>query len=162
MGSKFLLAVVKIPGYGIFSLFLAFIFPIKEMLLIAFLAWIADLWSAFRLSRRVRKYHQRSSGKFRSSKMNKSFGWMLVAMAALIFAYFIDLHLLRSGQDDTAVRYVLGAYLFKQAWSILESESSCNGSPWAVLLQKIMIDKTERHFDVDLSSLEKEVQNAKN
>ena len=38
-----------------------------------------------------------------------------------------------------------------EIWSSLENESSCNGKKWAKLLQEIMVDKTERHFDIDLS-----------
>jgi hypothetical protein len=45
---------------------------------------------------------------------------------------------------------------------VLENKSSCNGSRWAKVLQKIMIDKTERHYDVDLSILkEKEEDETK-
>lgn len=44
-------------------------------------------------------------------------------------------------------------------WSIFENESSCrseNESRFWKILQKIMIDKTARHFDVDLDELRKE------
>lgn len=47
-----------------------------------------------------------------------------------------------------------GAICFWQLWSILENESSCNGAKWAKVMQKILVDKTERHFDIDLSELD--------
>ncbi|MCF0203471.1 MAG: hypothetical protein HUK08_08920 [Bacteroidaceae bacterium] len=53
---------------------------------------------------------------------------------------------------------VTGVICFEQAWSILENESSCRsddeGFFWR-MLQKIMVDKTERHFDVNLDDLKK-------
>lgn len=48
---------------------------------------------------------------------------------------------------------VAGIICFEQAWSILENESSCRGKEEGIfwkLLQKIMVDKTERHFDINL------------
>jgi len=51
---------------------------------------------------------------------------------------------------------VAGIICFEQAWSILENESSCRGEKdgmfWKIL-QKIMIDKTERYFDINLDDL---------
>lgn len=38
-------------------------------------------------------------------------------------------------------------------YAMLENESSCNDAKWAKVLQRIMVDKTERHFDIDLSAL---------
>lgn len=46
-----------------------------------------------------------------------------------------------------------GAFCMVQVLSILENESSCNEAKWAKALQKILIDKTKRHFDIDLSNL---------
>jgi hypothetical protein len=51
---------------------------------------------------------------------------------------------------------VSGALVFWQVWSILENESSCRSEQDAKLwklLQRVMVDKTSRHFDVDLSEL---------
>ena len=58
---------------------------------------------------------------------------------------------------------VTGVICFEQAWSIFENESSCRSDDesriWR-LLQRIMIDKTERHFDVKLDELKKIVDDA--
>ena len=51
---------------------------------------------------------------------------------------------------------VTGVILFEQIWSALENNSSCRSdtdSRFWKILQKIMIDKTERHFDVSLQDL---------
>ena len=52
-----------------------------------------------------------------------------------------------------------GAVCFWQLWSMLENESSCSDERWAKVLQKVLVDKTERHFDVDLSVLNEEKDN---
>jgi hypothetical protein len=57
------------------------------------------------------------------------------------------------GLDVRLPEIFAGIVIFWQLYSILENESSCNDAKWAKVLQKIMIDKTERHFDVDLSIL---------
>jgi hypothetical protein len=48
---------------------------------------------------------------------------------------------------------VAGAVCFWQVWSMLENESSCNNARWAKIAQRILVDKTERHFDIDLREL---------
>ena len=51
---------------------------------------------------------------------------------------------------------ITGVICFEQAWSILENESSCRPeteSRFWKALQKIMVDKTARHFDVNLDDL---------
>ena len=51
---------------------------------------------------------------------------------------------------------VTGAICFEQFWSILENESSCrteSESRFWKLMQQIMVDKTERHLDVNLDKL---------
>ena len=49
-----------------------------------------------------------------------------------------------------------GVICFEQAWSILENESSCRPEAehrfWKAL-QQVMVDKTARHFDVNLDKL---------
>ena len=44
--------------------------------------------------------------------------------------------------------------------SILENESTCNGAAWARVLQKIVADKTDRHFNVKLKELMKDKDEA--
>lgn len=43
--------------------------------------------------------------------------------------------------------------------SILENESTCNGAAWARVVQKIVADKTERHFNIKLKELMADVEN---
>ena len=48
---------------------------------------------------------------------------------------------------------VTGVICFEQAWSMLENEASCrpdSESRFWRMLQRVLIDKTERHLDVTL------------
>jgi len=73
----------------------------------------------------------------------------------------LDIKVMVMWEGVHLANYVTLIFCVLEAWSILENASSCNGSSWAKVLQKIMIDKTERHLDIDLSPLiqknEKEV-----
>ena len=46
--------------------------------------------------------------------------------------------------------YLAAIYCAVQFVSILENESTCNGAAWARVVQKIVADKTDRHFDFNL------------
>jgi phage-related holin len=109
-----------------------------------------DCVSAYRLSRRVRRKKKASTGKFRSDKGKKAFVTMAQIFYLVMMAYLIDFFILKSPNDLWTVRSVLLVFSFVEAWSILENESSLNGSKWAKLLQKVMVSKVERHYDVDL------------
>ena len=61
--------------------------------------------------------------------------------------------------------YLAAVYCAVQFVSILENESTCNGAAWARVMQKIVADKTERHFNIKLKELiedNKEDENQKN
>ena len=45
---------------------------------------------------------------------------------------------------------VAGIFCFWNFWSILENESSLKDARWAKIMQRILVDKAERHFDIDL------------
>lgn len=131
---------------------LAFFQPVWMFFLLAFLAVIGDCFTAYRLSNRIKKTTGAATGKFRSDRGRKIF-WTMIKISYLIaFAYMLDLWVFNS-REFISVKCVIGAFTFIQAWSILENESSGSNRRWAVLLQKIMVDKTERHLDIDLSAL---------
>ncbi|MDR0941657.1 MAG: hypothetical protein LBM68_05475 [Bacteroidales bacterium] len=121
---------------------------------------IADCVSAFRLSRRIHKTGcnngtHGSCGKFKSSKFRKVvFDMCVLIPATLLLAHFAgDLFL---NDKEILVKTVSGVICFWQVWSILENESSCSDKIWAKMLQKVLVSKVERHFDVDLEDLKKD------
>ncbi|MBQ3325472.1 MAG: phage holin family protein [Muribaculaceae bacterium] len=130
--------------------------PTLPYILLCTAAVLGDCLSAYLLARRVKKAYpdeaDRETGKFKSYHFGKTLWTLLCVYALLIFAHFLELYVTES-LPFNALKVAAGAVIFWQGWSILENCSSCNGAKWAQLLQKIMVDKTERHLDIDLSDL---------
>lgn len=130
--------------------------PTLPYIILCTCAVLADCLSAWMLSRRVKKAYpaeaDRETGKFKSYHFGKTIWTLLCVYMLLIFAYFLDMYI-TSTLPFNALKVAAGAVIFWQGWSILENASSCNGAKWAKILQKIMVDKTERHLDIDLSDL---------
>ena len=149
--------IIKSIGLLAFSTVSNAFKTVLPLVILALAFVIVDCISAWRLSRRIHKLdHSKSCGKFKSKKMAKTvIELILVIPAGLMLAYFTQQYLFE-GLNIRLPQIFAGIVIFWQVWSILENESSCNDAKWATVLQKIMIDKTERHFDLDLSELKKE------
>jgi hypothetical protein len=143
--------------------FLVMIKPTFPFILICIAFVICDCISAFRLVRRMKKAGKKVTDKVRSDKMLKALRTSVLGMAAVVLAFVIEKFILVMHSDLYLANYTALAFCFIQFWSITENESSCNGSKWAAIAQKFMVDKTERHLDVDLSILkDKEGTNEQN
>ena len=59
----------------------------------------------------------------------------------------------RNATDGMAVRFAVAVFLFYEIWSCLENWSSENKQPIARALQRIMVNKAERHLNVPLSDI---------
>lgn len=109
-----------------------------------------DCYSAWQLARRVKvKYPEKASGKFLSEKVGHVFRTLSEICVVLLLVHFAQTYI----ANDIPVnltKIVAGAICGWQFWSYLENSSSCNGAKWAKTAKKIFIDKTERHFDIDL------------
>lgn len=120
---------------------------------------LMDCITSWRLGRRVRKTHPHKTTKNTPKFNSKHFGdviqTLMVVYAVLIFAFFLHVYVTDS-LPFNALKVSAGLIIGWEIWSCLENESSCNGKKWAIILQQIMVDKTERHFDVNLSVLKKE------
>lgn len=113
-----------------------------------------DCYTAWQLSKRVKaKYPGSNDGKFKSKNAKKLIGTMLKIYALILLAYEIDKNILIMFNDLFLANFVAGIFCLIEIWSMLENESSCNDNKWAKIMQKIMVDKAERHFDIDLSDL---------
>ena len=130
--------------------------PALPYMAICTLMIIADCYTAWSLSRRVRKRHPHKMSdeahKFKSHNFGKVIGTLLKAYALIIMAFLIQRHITDSWSVELT-KVAAAAICFWQFWSILENESSCNGSRWAKILQRILVDKTSRHFDINLNEL---------
>lgn len=132
--------------------------PTFPLMLVVIIFILYDTWTAYQLNKRAKEKYPDKIGQEKVKFTSTSFGkvvrstipkrLMLIILAYLVEHWvFIDIKIPLS-------YIVAGIICFEQAWSILENESSCRsekeGMFWK-LLQKIMIDKTERHFDVNLN-----------
>lgn len=121
--------------------------PFAGVLLFAI---ILDCLSAFDLSRRLKKkYPDKTTGKFRSEyalRMLRTFIQMysVIVLVFLVETYIIPMHKLN------LTNYVATLCCTIQLWSVLENFSSESEKSWAKVLQKIMVNKAERHFDIKL------------
>ncbi|MDR2913434.1 MAG: hypothetical protein LBV74_01130 [Tannerella sp.] len=153
---------IKLIGCMSFGVISAAFKAVYPLVILSLLFVIADCISAWRLSRRVKKHQctnaagtKSASGKFKSRALGRTvFELIIIIPTGLMLAYWTQEYLL-TGLGVPLTKIFAGIVIFWQLWSILENESSCSHAKWARLLQKILIDKTERHLDIDLSDLKK-------
>ena len=122
-----------------------------------------DALTAFWLDKRVKRAYPdkttRNEAKFTSFAFGKVVRSTLPRRLALIILAFIAEKWVFVFMTTHLSYVATGVIFFEQMWSVLENESSCRpeneGRMWK-LLQKVMVDKTARHFDVNLDELKKE------
>lgn len=134
--------------------------PTFPLIIIAVIFILYDAWTAYQLDKRVHIKYPEKTSRDKAHFTSFAFGkvvkvtipkrlWLIVL--AYLCEHWIFLHV------KIPLSYIVtGIVCFEQAWSILENESSCrveNDSRFWKLLQKIMVDKTARHFDVNLDDL---------
>lgn len=131
--------------------------PTFPLIIVAVVFIVYDAYTAYQLDKRVKFVYpdkaQRKKAKFTSFAFGKVIKQTIPKrLWLIILAYLVERWVFK--HVAIPLSYVVtGAICFEQAWSILENESSCrdeNESRFWKLLQKIMVDKTERHFDVNL------------
>lgn len=119
-----------------------------------------DCWSAYRLARRVSRVHpEKASGKLRSEKLRHIFLTLAEVYAVVLLVYYAQVHI-AAGLPVSISKIVVGAVCGWQFWSYLENSASCNGAQWARTAQQILVDKTERHFDIKIPELHTPTSNA--
>lgn len=148
---------------GLVAMFLDKFSPTFPLIYVAIAFILYDSWAAYELEKRVQKVYPEK--KKRPARYNSYKAWgmiptMIESFAIIILMYaaqkwvFIDVYV--------PLPYIAtGAICGVQLLSIAENKASCrqpgekNYKLWSVLA-KVLIDKTERHFDVDLSDLKNE------
>lgn len=133
--------------------------PTFPYILVCYIFVLADVYTANSLSRRAKaKFPDKASGKFRSEKFGDVVNTLIKVSVAIIMAFLAQKYVFEE-LPMALPNIVAAAIIFWQTWSMLENESSCSDKKWARVLQRIMVDKTERHFDIDLSELKHEENN---
>ena len=128
------------------------------VVVVVFILYVA--WTAFKLDKLVRTAYpdktQRKQAKFTSFAFGKVVKQTIPKRLMLIILAFLEEHWVFIHVTIPLSYVVTGAICFEQFWSILENESSCrteSESRFWKLMQQIMVDKTERHLDVNLDKL---------
>lgn len=128
------------------------------VVVVVFILYVA--WTAFKLDKRVRTAYpdktQRKQAKFTSFAFGKVVKQTIPKRLMLIILAFLEEHWVFIHVTIPLSYVVTGAICFEQFWSILENESSCrteSESRFWKLMQQIMVDKTERHLDVNIDKL---------
>lgn len=130
--------------------------PAFPLIIVAILFILYDAWTAYQLDKRVKvKYPDRTKrheAKFYSFAFGKVVRKTIPERLILILLAFLAEKYVFVHVEIPLSYIVTGVILFEQMWSALENNASCRDERearfWRVL-QKIMVDKTSRHFDVD-------------
>ena len=139
--------------------------PAFPLIIIATLFVLYDAWSAYELDKRVHIMYpkqKREAAKFMSYKFRQVIPTLIERFVIILLAYCVErwvfVHI------DVPISYMAaGVVCAEQLLSIAENKASCrlpgdkHARVWK-LLAKVLIDKTERHFDVDNSILEDDLQ----
>lgn len=123
---------------------------------------LCDCYSAWCLARRVRKKYpdktDKDTHKFKSSHFGRVLHTLLKIWVMILIAHLMTVYI--TGDLIDLAKVAAGAVCFWQLWSIIENETSCRETDdegWAKFLKvirKIFVDKTSRHFNVDLTEYE--------
>ena len=152
---------------GLIGILWCYIEPSLNYISVCFFALILDCYTAWRCNRRIYSRYREAikrnpkckmDGKLRSKKMAKMVQDFSVLIMAIFLAVIIDNDLLEHMGELHLANYLAVIYCSVQFVSILENESTCNGAAWARVVQKIVADKTERHFNIKLKELMADVE----
>ena len=139
--------------------------PAFPLIVIATLFVLYDAWSAYELDKRVHLMYpkkKRQQAKFMSYKFRNVIPTLTERFIIILLAYCVErwvfVHI------NVPVSYIAaGVVCAEQMLSIAENKASCrlpgdkHARVWK-LLAKVLIDKTARHFDTDVSILEDDLQ----
>ena len=126
-----------------------YIEPTIPFIVIAAIAMLLDIYSAYRLNCRVKKKYgdKAKEGKLKSNDAAKILPDTLVVMSAILLAHLVEKVCFPQFAPLYLPNYVCAAYCLVQSLSILENTSTCNDAPWARLAQKYVANKIARHLD---------------
>lgn len=143
--------------------------PTFPLIIVAMIFIVYDAFTAYSLDKRVHRMYPEKAKRDKAKFTSFAFGKVIKStipkrLMLIILAYLVE-HWVFIHVNIPLSYVVTGVICFEQAWSILENESSCRGeneSRFWKMLQRIMIDKTERHFDVSFDELKQKTNNPEN
>ena len=162
---RFVEILVAVLG-GIVGWFVGTFEPAFPLIYVAIAFIVYDSWTAYELDKRVKKRYPDKKKRPAAYVSYKAWGMiptMIESFAIIMLMYvaqkyiFVDVYIPLS---YIATGVICGVQLL----SIAENKSSCRtpqDKGWNIwkILAKVLIDKTERHFDVNLSELKEGLEN---
>lgn len=143
---------------GFVGWFVAVFEPTFPLIVVMVCFVLYDAYTAYKLDKRVHKAYpdkvKRREAKFTSFAFGKVVKDTIPKRLSLILLAYMVEHWVCVHMHIPLSYIVTGVICFEQAWSILENESSCRPEEDRKLykaLQKFMVDKATRHFDLDFS-----------
>lgn len=145
---------------GLFGWFIGTFEPAFPLIYIAIAFIVYDSWTAYELEKRVKKRYpdkRHRPAAYASYKAWKMIPTMIESFSVIMLMYaaqkwiFVDFYVPLS---YIATGIICGVQLL----SIAENKASCRtpqDKGWIIwkILAEVLIDKTERHFDIDLKEI---------
>lgn len=131
--------------------------PAFPLIIVAIVFIFCDAWAAYQLDRRVHKAYPDKTKREKAYFTSFAFGKVIRTtiprrLLVILLAFLVEKYVILS--VHVPLSYIAtGAICFEQAWSVFENWSSCQDDKESRLwrmLQRIMVDKTSRHFDVEM------------
>lgn len=147
---------------GAFGAVVAWVEPVIPFLALCTFFVFIDCLSAWMLARRVSRQHPEQSrgSQFRSEYASEIFNTLAIIYFLVFGAYWLD-EVIFAMFTIHLGNWIAGAFCLVQIVSILENCSSCNGATWAIVIQKILADKTTRHLKIDINKMVQEAKKEK-
>jgi hypothetical protein len=137
--------------------------PTFPLAIVAIAFVLYDAYTAYQLDKRVHEVYPDKTDRKKAYFTSFAFGKVIKKtiperLVLILLAYMAERWVFVHVAIPLSYM-VTGAILFEQAWSALENNSSCRSERdsrmWRIM-QRIMVDKTERHFRIDLSELKED------
>ena len=115
----------------------AYLEPTIPYAILCVFAVLIDCLTAWRLNRRIKQKYPKAKtdGKLKSARMTKMISDLAIVWLCILLAVGVDENLLGHFGGLHLGQYVAAIFVLCTAVSILENESSCNGSAWARAVQ---------------------------
>jgi hypothetical protein len=126
-------------------------FEIQWLIFVVFFGFLFDCLTAYALNRKMKKKGL-STGKFSSNKFFKMISRLVVCVVGIIFCYIIDEHVLADIRTLHLANWLTLLVCLGNAISILENITTESDDPIAILIQKVLVSKAERHIEIDINN----------
>lgn len=135
---------------------IAYIEPTLAYIVIGIVLIIIDNITAFQANKRVKKkFPDRvKDAKYKSVKGMKTIRKIFVFSVLILVVFSIEKHIVSTFSSFPFTAIVSAIYCFVEGVSILENYNTANDNPskFVELLHKVVVDKSERYFDIDLDN----------